>query len=176
MVISQSQCFLIAAVVAAAIGARRGWGREVITCAIVLSTVLFLLNGGGILLSNVLSQGLTNAATATNSSAAQTCTTLNPQLLSTLVFGGMTWLGYTAGTKWGTPPRTHNHRIAGTIPGAINGAALTYYVGNSILPGKALLFDAPTSAFSHTYLPEFFGLGLLGLLAVLFIAAQATKK
>lgn len=174
MVIGQSQCFLIALVVAAAIGARRGWGREVITCAIILGTVLFLLNGGGNLLANVLSQGLNNASV--QPASAQACNTLNPQLLSTLVFGGMTWLAYSAGTKWGTAPKTHNHRIAGTIPGAINGAALAYYTGNAILPGKSLELSAPGAAFSNVYLPEVFGLGLLGLLAVLFIAAQATKK
>ena len=172
MVISQSQCFLIALVIAAAVGARRGWGREVITCAIILGTVLFLSNGGGNYIATFLSQGLHN----TSGTAAAACNTINPQMLSTLVFGGMTWLGYAAGSKYGTAPKSHNHRIAGTIPGAINGASLAYYVGNSILPGNSVLLNTPSSAFSNTYLPEVFGLGLLGLLAVLFIAAQASKK
>ncbi len=171
MVISQSQCFLIALVVAAAIGARRGWGREVITCAIILGTVLFLSNGGGNFLATFLSQGL--RSTSTTSAA---CTSLSPQILSTLVFAGMTWLGYGVGTKYGTPPKTHNHRIAGTIPGAINGASLAYYASNSILPSNSVLVNTPTGAFSNAYLPEVFGLGLLGLLAVLFIAAQSSKK
>ena len=174
MVISQSQCFLIALVLAAAIGARRGWGREVITCAIILGTVLFLSNGGGDYLANFLTQGLHGAPGQT--SAATVCNTVNPQMLSTLVFAGMTWLGYTAGTKYGMAPKTHNHRIAGTIPGAINGASLAYYVSNSILPGRSVLLNTPGGAVTNTYLPEVFGFGLLGLLAVLFIAAQASKK
>lgn len=172
MVISQSQCFLIALVIAAAVGARRGWGREVITSAIILGTVLFLSNGGGNYIATFLSQGLHN----TSGTAAAACNTVNPQMLSTLVFGGMTWLGYAAGSKYGTAPKTNNHRIAGTIPGAINGASLAYYASNSILPGNSVLLNTPSSAFSNTYLPEVFGLGLLGLLAVLFIAAQASKK
>lgn len=172
MVISQSQCFMIALVVAAAVGARRGWGREVITCAIILGTVLFLSNGGGSYIANFLSQGLHNASAQTSAA----CNTFNPQVLSTLVFAGMTWLGYTVGSKYGTAPKTHNHRIAGTIPGAINGASLAYYASNSILPGNSVLLNTPTGAFSNAYLPEVFGIGLLGLLAVLFIAAQASKK
>jgi hypothetical protein len=159
-------------VIAAAVGARRGWGREVITCAIILGTVLFLSNGGGNYIATFLSQGLHN----TSGTAAAACNTVNPQMLSTLVFGGMTWLGYAVGSKYGTAPKSHNHRIAGTIPGAINGASLAYYASNSILPGNSVLLNTPSSAFSNTYLPEVFGLGLLGLLAVLFIAAQASKK
>lgn len=172
MVISESQCFLIALVLAAAVGARRGWGREVITCAIILGTVLFLSNGGGDYLANFLAQGLHG----TSGQSSASCTTVNPQILSTVVLAGMTWLGYSAGTKYGTAPKTHNHRIAGTIPGAINGASLAYYASNSILPGRSVLLNTPTGAFSNTYLPEVFGFGLLGLLAVLFIAAQASKK
>lgn len=172
MVISQSQCFLIALVIAAAVGARRGWGREVVTCAIILGTVLFLSNGGGNFIANLLSQGLRNSPGTTTAA----CNTLNPQVLSTLIFGGMTWLGYAAGSKYGTAPKSNNHRIAGTIPGAINGASLAYYASNSILPSNSVLLNTPSSAFSNTYLPEVFGFGLLGLLAVLFIAAQSGKK
>lgn len=172
MVITQSQCFLIALVLGASIGARRGWGREVVTCAIILGTVLFLLNSGGSFVASFLTQGLHSASSP--SSAA--CNNVNPQMLSTLVFLGMTGLGYSAGSRYGTAPKSHNHRIAGTIPGAINGAAIAYYASNSILPGSSVLLNTPTGAFSNAYLPEVFGLGLLGLLAVLFIAAQAGKK
>src|SRR5262249_60859620 len=56
MTIGQTQCFMIALVIAGAIGAQRGWGREVITCAILLGTVLFLANGG----LNFLLGGLNN--------------------------------------------------------------------------------------------------------------------
>lgn len=177
MSISQTQCFLIAAVIAAAIGARRGWGREVITCAILLGTILFLLNGGGNILTGWLSQFSTGASeTASGGSVHTPLFNINGQLLPTLAFAGMTWLAYAAGTKWGSAPKTHNHRIAGIIPGGINGAALAYYVSESILPGREVLINSPTPAFAGTELPIIIGAGLVGLLVVLFIAAQATKK
>lgn len=176
MSISQSQCFLIALVLAGAVGARRGWGREVITCAIILGTVLFLSNGGGNVLAGWLTQATAGTASAAGSAGAATTCGINGQLLSTLVFGGMSWLGYSAGTKYGTPPKTHNHRIAGTIPGAINGAAIAYYVGNSVLPGRQILFNSPTPAFAGSELPVIIGVGLIGLLVVLFVAAQTSKK
>lgn len=174
MSISQTQCFMIALVLTGAIGARRGWGREVITCAIILGTVLFLSNGGGNVLANWLTQTATSAS-ASGGGGAPICG-INGQLLSTLVFAGMSWLGYGAGTKYGNPPKTHNHRIAGTIPGAMNGAAMAYYVSNSMLPGRQVLVNSPSPAFAGNFLPEVIGIGLIGLLAVLFIAAQATKK
>ena len=177
MSISQTQCFLIAAVLTAVIGARRGWGRDVITCAIILGTVLFLSNGGGNILTNWLSQFSTGASeTASGGSVNTPLFSVNGQLLPTLIFGGMTWLAYAAGTKWGSAPRTHNHRIAGTIPGGMNGAAMAYYVSNSILPGRQVLINSPTPAFAGAELPVIIGVGLIGLLVVLFIAAQATKK
>jgi hypothetical protein len=46
MVISQTQLAVMIVLVTGAIGARRGWGRELVTCAIVLSTLLFLQLGG----------------------------------------------------------------------------------------------------------------------------------
>ncbi len=181
MVIGQSQCFLLAIVVAAAAGARRGWGKEVITCAIILATVLFLSNGGSDLLGNVfanLTQGLNNTAQAASPGGADpppTCSPLAKTTISTLVFGGMTWLGYHAGRRYGTPPKHANHRVAGIIPGAFNGAAISYYVSHDLLTGKQLMIYSPTDTLTSSYLPLIFGLGLVGLLAVLFFAAQASK-
>ncbi|MGH2514892.1 MAG: hypothetical protein ACRDHP_04485 [Ktedonobacterales bacterium] len=175
MSVSQSQCFLIALVLTGAIGARRGWGREVITCAIILGTVLFLLNGGGNVLAGWLTQATSSASSATTGNSAPLCS-LNGQMLSTLAFAGMSWLGYSAGTKWGNPPKTGNHRIAGTIPGAMNGAAMAYYVSNSILPGRQVLVNSPSPAFAGAELPVIIGIALIGLLAVLFVAAQTSKK
>lgn len=180
MVIGQTQCFLIALLITGVLGARRGWGREVITSAIILGTVLFLANGGGNMVASLLSQtirsGSSTAASATGSALATSTCNINGNLVSTLLFGGMTWLAYGVGTKYGTAPRTHNHRIAGTIPGAINGAAMAYYLSDFILPGRQVLINSPTPAFSTSFLPEIIGIGLVGLLVIVFVAAQATKK
>lgn len=199
MVIGQSQCFLIALVLSAAVGARRGWSREVITCAIVLGTVLFLLNGGADMLNtfianlthnvggtasaHALSGGTTpgvspSGGTPTYSAAtgSNICTPVSSQTLGTLIFGGMSFLGYRAGSKYGPPPKLHTHRIAGTIPGAVNGASMAYYLSHGVLTGKQLLLYSPSGNLTSTYLPQIFGIGLLGLLVVLFIASQTSKS
>lgn len=176
MVIGQTQCFMIALLFAAAQGARRGWGREVITCAIILATVLFLSNGG----IDFLLNAFTNLSANTNGTAlafnAASCSAATKQLLSTGGFGLMSWLAYSVGYRYGTAPRSHNHRIAGIIPGAFNGAAIAYYLSNTLVPnGRQLELFTPTSQQTTAYLPEIFGLGLVGLLVVLFIAGQAGK-
>ncbi len=180
MVIGQTQCFLLAIVVAAAAGARRGWGKEVITCAIILATVLFLTNGGADWLGNLFAS-LTwsvNNPQAVASGAPDpppACSPVAKTTIEMLVFGGMSWLGYFAGKKYGTAPKHANHRIAGIIPGAFNGAVISYYVSNQLLAGKQLQIYGPTDSLTSSYLPEILGLGLVGLLVVLFFAAQASK-
>lgn len=198
MVISQAQCFLIAVVLGAAIGARRGWHREVITAAIVLGTVFFLTLGGGNLIAQWLSHGLIGVASAHGFSASggttpppaststpqfplaaqagANCTLVSPQLLSTVIFTGMTWLGYGAGKKYGTPPKSQAHYLAGIIPGGLNGAAIAYYLGNAVLPSQSVLVQTPSPDLTSSYLPLVFGLGLLALLVVLFIAGQTSKS
>src|SRR5258708_7347829 len=59
MVIGQVQCFMLFIVLFAAIGAWRGWNREVIACVFVLGTVLFLTLGGLSLITHLLAHGLT---------------------------------------------------------------------------------------------------------------------
>jgi len=180
MVIGQTQCFLLVIVVAAAAGARRGWGREVITCAIILATVLFLTFGGADWLGNIFAS-LTwsvNHPQAVASGAPDpppACSPVAKTTISMIVFIFMTWFAYWVGRRYGTPPKNANHRIAGIIPGAINGAAIAYFVSHTLLAGRQLVVSGPTDTMTSSYLPEIFGLGLLGLVLVLFIAAQASK-
>lgn len=195
MVIGQAQCFLIAVVLGAAVGARRGWNREVITAAIILATLMVLTLGGADALAGWLSHGFAGTAQAHGilysggpqpatptgypqaSPAPQTACGLgiNSQMLSIVIFAGMTWLAYGVGKKYGTTPKTSNHRLAGAIPGAINGASIAYFVSTKVLPGQSLLLNTPGPGTTSNLLPLVFGIGLLGLLAVLFIAAQASK-
>ena len=199
MVIGQAQCYMIAVVLGAAVGARRGWHREVITAAIVLGTVFFLSLGGGDAIAQWLSHNLIGVASAHGYSAsgggvapstigapphdplpssaapAASCTLFNPQLLSSVIFVGMTWLGYGAGKKYGSPPKSQTHNLAGLIPGGINGATIAYYLSNAVLPTQPVLVETPSPDLLSSYLPLVFGLGLLGLLAVLFVAGQSTK-
>lgn len=198
MVIGQVQCFLIAVLIGAVVGVRRGWNREVITAAIILATTLLLTLGGADLLASWLSHGIVGTAhaegipysggpqpttpppyplpNATSSQAGSGCSlAASAPTLATVIFAGMCWLAYAVGKKYGAPPKTHNHRLAGAIPGAINGACIAYFASRFILPGQPVLVNTPTPAAISSYLPVVLGLGLLGLLAVLFIAAQASK-
>ncbi len=201
MVIGQVQCFMLFIVLFAAIGAWRGWNREVIACAFVLGTVLFLTLGGLSLITNLLAHGLTgfvgtasakglvasggtvpsgsgggSTQAPSNSGSLANCPVpVSAQALSALIFGGMTWLGYRASYKYGQPPRTQGHHLAGMIPGAINGASIAYYVSNAILPNQ-LVVETPNSSLTANLLPLVFGLGLLGLLVVLLVANQSNKS
>jgi hypothetical protein len=194
----------------AAIGAWRGWNREVIACAFVLGTVLFLTLGGLSLITNLLAHGLTgfvgtasakglvaSGGTVPSGSGGGTVPSgsgggstqapsysgnlancpvpVSAQALSALIFGGMTWLGYRASYKYGQPPRTQGHHLAGMIPGAINGASIAYFVSNAILPNQ-LVVETPNSSLTANLLPLVFGLGLLGLLVVLLVANQSNKS
>jgi len=64
MIITPVETFVASLAFAGAAGARRGVHREVITCAVVLSDVLFLSNGGGAFLAHVLGGVLGGAASA----------------------------------------------------------------------------------------------------------------
>jgi hypothetical protein len=176
MVVGQTQCYMLALVIAAAVGAHRGWGREVITCAILLGTVLFLFNGG----IDFLLGGLGNLTRGTTAGIAAgdptTCSPATKQTITTGVFGLLTYLGYRAGSRYGSPAQHSGHRIAGIIPGALNGAAIAYYFTNALVPnGRQLTLFAPTGETTTAYLPEVFGLGLIGLVIVLMVAGASGK-
>ena len=202
MVIGQVQCFMLFIVLFAAIGAWRGWNREIIACVFVLGTVLFLTLGGLSLITHLLAHGLTGfvdtasakglvasggtvppgsgggstQAPSYNGNTAANCPIpVSAQALSALIFGGMTWLGYRVSYKYGQPPRTQGHHLAGMIPGAINGASIAYYVSNAILPNQVVV-ETPNSSLTANFLPVVFGLGLLGLLVVLLVANQSNKS
>ncbi len=46
VVVDQGQCFLLILLIGAIVGFWRGGVREVITCAVILGAVLFLVAGG----------------------------------------------------------------------------------------------------------------------------------
>ena len=180
MVFSQSQTFFALLLIGAVVGAYRGWHREVIACAVILATVLFLVNGGGTLLSNLLVQGYSNVSQPTNgatgSSGLGTCTAVLPGLLSKGTFVTMTWLGYRAGKYHAPAPEAARHRATGILPGVVNGAAVGYYLSNYVFPGTQFVIGTPTPANASAYLPQAIGLGILALLVTLFIAGQARKS
>lgn len=183
--------FILVIIITGLIGVRRGWAREVITTAILLTTVAFLTLGGAAFLIQLFSHGFVGTASAhplsgggpsvspgsSGGTTSQTqdqaaCITTSAQSLSTFIFFGMTWLAYWAGWKHGQPPKNGTHHLAGIVPGVINGAVIMYYVNYSVLMGRQLTVESPSPASMSAALPLIFGLGLLGLLAVLFVSRQ----
>lgn len=179
MTITPTQAILFAVGLGAAAGFRRGWAKEVIACAMVLGTLFFLNLGGASLLASFFAHGLSSSATVADppgdASRVEVCTVGLQHTVSMMVFGLMTWLGYRTSAKQGMSPKSSNHRIAGLIPGAVNGGAIAYYLSQNVFPGTQLVLNAPGQLEMANYLPEVFAIGLVGLLAVLFITSQASK-
>lgn len=180
---------LLVLVITGAVGVRRGWAREVITTAILLATVVFLSVGGASFILQFFSHGLVGTASAhalsgggpgvstdaTGAYQTQTpaaCIATSAQSLSTLIFFGMTWLGYWAGSKHGQAPKNGTHRLAGIVPGAINGAVIMYYISHAGLLGRQLIVESPSPMAVGAYLPVILAVGMLGLLVVLFVSSQ----
>lgn len=199
MVITPTQAFIVALFAGGAHGAYRGWSREVIATATVLSSLLFLSNGGASFLAHLLAGGIGTAGGGTTmggplfaggggtapppSSGTTTystsngliCTTALETAISRVTFFGLTWLGYRSGVRYGPAPKMGSHRVAGVVPGVVNGAAIAYYVSNNILRGAPVVLNTPGSPDLSSYLPVVFGLGIVGLLVVLFVAGQMKR-
>lgn len=198
MSINAIQLIVIVLVITGAVGVRRGWAREVITTAILLATIIFLLVGGAAFILQFFSQGFVGTASAhalsgggpsvptgpgtttgpSSGYPSQTsgvCVATGAQSLANFIFFGMTWLAYWAGSKHGQPPKNGTHRLAGAVPGAINGAVIMYYISHAGLLGRQVIVENPSPAAVSTFLPVVLVLGLLGLLAVLFVASQGKK-
>ena len=179
MIITPTQAILVAVGLGAIAGFRRGWGKEVIACAMVLGTLFFLNLGGAALLASFFARGITTSATVADppgdAARVAVCTVGLQHTVSMMVFFLMTWLGYRTSAKHGVVPKSSNHRVAGLIPGAVNGGSIAYYVSQNVFPGTQVLVNTPGRVDMATYLPEIFALGLVGLLAVLFVTSQASK-
>jgi hypothetical protein len=169
MMISMAELTVLILLVTGTIGAIRGWGREVITTAIVLGTLLFLELGGGILMSNLFLGSAAGGGSAGTAACFSTSGSLSP-----LIFGGMTMLGYYAGNRHGMKPVEANHRIAGVVPGLVNGGAISYYLSQHVIGARGLLNALNGLAFLAA-LPVLLGLGLISLLVALFVSHHGSK-
>jgi hypothetical protein len=179
VVIGSFQCFLVFLVITAFIGFARGWMREIITMAIIMGAVLFLLNGGDGLLHQFFFVNLPNAFHdlffGTSAVAAGTPTVSTPNPTEDYLFGfasflGLMGLGYGVGHKFGAPATTSAHRLTGVLPGTVSGASMAYYASNTILPNTTLDLSSPSGVITRLYLPVILGLGLLGLVVILLIS------
>jgi hypothetical protein len=178
MVVGPMQCFLVVVLITGFIGLSRGWMREIITMAIILGSVLFLLNGGDGLLHQFFFVNMPTAlhdlifgtSTVTVSAPDPVPNTTTDYLFGLGSFAGLTGLGYLVGHRYGTAPKTNQHRLTGILPGIINGAAISYYASNTILPSTTLDLTSPSDAMTRVYLPIVLGIGLAGMILILIIS------
>ncbi len=181
VVVDQGQCFLLMLLVGAVVGFWRGWVREVVTCAVVLGSVLFLVAGGENFLAHLLFVALPNAlhggaahagAVATDSSVPRT----SVAILSALVLAGMTVLGFMLGNHFGSDPSNHQHRWSGIIPGIVTSSALAYYLSRSLLAGTQIALHSPTDGNARSYLQVIYGGGQAALALILSLALFVKAK
>lgn len=161
MTLSLGQLTVIILLITAVVGFMRGWARDVITAAIVLGTLLFLVVGGGTFLTGALLGGTGGSGTS--------CTNMSGSL-SDLLFGGMTALGYYAGNRHGGVPASANQRIAGIIPGAITGGAISYYLSTHFATHAQGVLNVLNALGFLTALPLLIVLGVIGLASALFVS------
>lgn len=182
MTITSGECFFVIVLATAFIGLWRGWIREVITTAILLGVILFLLLGGAGILYQFIFVNLVNAfkalfnggaVSASNSNTAAPLSSQGDFLFSLLIFVGLTGLGYLVGHRAGKPPTSAAHRLTGVIPGLVNGAAVVFYITNKIIPNASVSVQGPNAATATSYLPVVFGIALLAVIVVLI--ALSTK-
>lgn len=160
MTLSLGQLTVVILLITAAVGFMRGWAADVITAAIVLGTLLFLIVGGGTFLTSTLLGGVSGGASCTNMSGS----------LSDLMFGGLTALGYYAGGKHGGKPISGNQRIAGIIPGAITGGAISYYLSTRFVSHAQGVLHVLNALSFLTALPLLIVLGVIGLASALLVS------
>jgi hypothetical protein len=180
------QCFLVILVITSVIGLWRGFLREVITMAIVLASVVFLINGGDGLMHQFFFVNLpqafhdlvygNNGVTVGYPTVTTTTNSTGEYLFSLAAFVGLMGLGYGVGHRYGGAPKTTQHRLGGILPGLVNGAAVSYYASKTIFPATQVDLTSPSSALTQAYLPVVLGLGLVGLVTVLVVSSLSSRK
>ncbi len=180
MEVSETQLAVLIMLVTGAIGARRGWGRELITCAIVLGALLFLQLGGTTVLSNLVTTGLTPTASASAAGSAScsggsVSTMSSSKTTSELIFSGLVWVGYYVGGHHGAAADTGAHRLLGIVPGVITGGAISYYLNTVLYPGTAVFLQWLGAVGFLASLPLLLGVGLVMAFVTLLYSWRSGK-
>ncbi len=180
LLLTAPQCFFIVIFAFAVIGFQRGWRREVITLAFVLSGILLLFANGGrgiadfiFLRIPIIFQDLTanpNRSTPPSPSDAQVFIT------TFLVFVGIVVLGYFAGNKIFPPPLTPAERVLGAIPSIVSGYAIITYITNTFskTPLITVGVNTPSQALLSSYMLVIFGIS--AVLVVIGLIMAGPKK
>jgi hypothetical protein len=198
MSFTQVQVFAIAVILGACFGAYRGWRREVITLAIELATIIFLLLHGvetiaglssgasSALVPTASALGLSGGGGATNSNAGGgtytpgptvVCTNpINLQMVEFIIFGVMTFLAYRLGWAWGGAHKGSNDRIIGFFVGAVNGAAIMFYLSKTVFQGQTITLFSPSGWQAGQYLPLIIAGAFIAIVILLLIGTQSRRS
>ena len=181
MTITQNECLFIILLVAAFIGLWRGVIREVITTAILLGVILFLILGGQGFLYQFIFVNLVDAVRALfsgNTSVSAPPPSQPAQgdfLFTSLTFIALTSISYLVGHRAGRPPTAASHRLTGIIPGAVNGIAIAFYSVRYIIPQLNVSVQSPDQATVSNELPVVFGLALIAVIVILIAISTRSK-
>jgi hypothetical protein len=164
----------------------RGWMREIITLAITLGSVLFLLNGGIIWLWQFIFYSIPQAFQDLfmGTSGANWNSSFNDYNLNKPNPYGNFWLfasfvltvglGYLIGHKYGTRPQLFLSRAIGFILGIINGIVIMFYATKQLAWGGSITLQTPNAWQSQMEMLSAIGCGL-GLVAVVMFITFGTK-
>jgi hypothetical protein len=186
MYVGPSQSVFLLVLFTGFMGMWRGWVREIITLAITLGSVLFLLNGGIIWLWRFIFYIIPGAFKYLFQGSSgvnwdSSFNDYNPSLpdpyghfwllLSFILTVG---LGFLIGHKYGTKPTLFVNRLVGAILGAINGIVIMFYATKQLAWGNSITVVTPDSWQSQLGMLSALGCGL-GLLAVVMFITFGTR-
>jgi hypothetical protein len=169
MALTQSQCFFILTLAAAVRGFYRGWGREIITCAMTLGGVLFLSVGGSEGLARFVTVTLPALLAGAAPPAIAPAASPTSPMVDVLLLAGLSVLAHIVGTHYGAGPKSSGQRFGGMAAGAVTGMAVMYYVTTRVLPATTIQMTSPSSTIVTTYMIGLFGLGLMVLLIIVLV-------
>jgi lysylphosphatidylglycerol synthetase-like protein (DUF2156 family) len=177
------QCFFLAIIAFGVLGFQRGWRREIISLAFILTGILFLVFGS-IGVAQFVFVNLPRAAQAllsgsSTSQPASTITASDPRVAfsTALVFIVFIALGYLVSNRVSPKPSSTAERVWGLIPAVISGYAILTFVTAAF--GKTSLFtvnvNTPNQNLISSYLLVIFIVVIVAIIVAL-IAASSKKK
>jgi hypothetical protein len=177
------QCFFLAIIAFGVLGFQRGWRREIISLAFILTGILFLVFGS-LGVAQFVFVNLPHAAQAllSGNSTSQSASTIpagdsRVAFSAALVFIIFIALGYLVSNRVSPKPSGTAERVWGVIPAVISGYAILTYVTSAF--GKTSPFivnvTTPNQNLISSYLLVIFIVVMVAIIVAL-IAASSKKK
>jgi hypothetical protein len=177
------QCFFLAIIAFGVLGFQRGWRREIISLAFILTGILFLVFGS-VGVAQFVFVNLPHAAQAllSGNSTSQSASTIpagdsRVAFSAALVFIIFIALGYLVSNRVSPKPSGTAERVWGVIPAVISGYAILTYVTSTF--GKTSPFivnvTTPNQNLISSYLLVIFIVVMVAIVVAL-IAASSKKK